>query len=86
MGMMCLILFPHDLLKPLPSSTSEGENNLLLVAHPDDECMFFGPTLLLLSMLGGCEFHVLCISIGNADGLGSLRKLEMMSSCSVFKG
>ncbi|KAL2633359.1 hypothetical protein R1flu_004838 [Riccia fluitans] len=90
MGMMCLILFPHYLLKPLPSSTSgineqKVKRYLLLVAHPDDECMFFGPTLLSLSMLGGCEFHVLCISNGNADGLGSLRKIEMMSSCSVFK-
>ncbi|KAL3680279.1 hypothetical protein R1sor_023235 [Riccia sorocarpa] len=90
MGMILLIMARKHLLKPLPSSTSEIHERklrkyLLLVAHPDDECMFFGPTLLSLSMLGGCEFHVLCISNGNADGLGAVRTLEMMSSCSVFK-
>ncbi|KAG6549176.1 hypothetical protein Mapa_009402 [Marchantia paleacea] len=90
MGMMFLVLFPHYLLKPLPLNTSDFDKQkvkkfLLLVAHPDDECMFFGPTLLSLTMLGGCEFHVLCISNGNADGLGACRTLEMLSSCSVLK-
>ncbi|BBM96968.1 N-acetylglucosaminylphosphatidylinositol deacetylase [Marchantia polymorpha subsp. ruderalis] len=90
MGMMFLVLFPHYLLKPLPFNTSDFDKQkvkkfLLLVAHPDDECMFFGPTLLSLTMLSGCEFHVLCISNGNADGLGACRTLEMVSSCSVLK-
>uniref|UniRef100_A0A914HDP6 N-acetylglucosaminylphosphatidylinositol deacetylase n=1 Tax=Globodera rostochiensis TaxID=31243 RepID=A0A914HDP6_GLORO len=29
-----------------------GEHWLLLIAHPDDETMFFGPTLLFLSSIG----------------------------------
>jgi GlcNAc-PI de-N-acetylase len=35
---------------------------LLVIAHPDDECMFFGPALL--SQLEHYEWHVLCLSTG----------------------
>lgn len=38
---------------------------LLVTAHPDDECMFFGPTLTNLSAKRlKNEIHVLCLSKG----------------------
>jgi N-acetylglucosaminylphosphatidylinositol deacetylase len=73
------------------SSSTHAENArtktnvLLLVAHPDDESMFFGPTLLSLSKLGGYSIRVICLSTGNADGFGARRKLEMVAACSVLK-
>ncbi|CAM6085057.1 unnamed protein product [Calypogeia fissa] len=89
-GIVLLACFPRFLLWPLPSSTlnigKRARRVLLLVAHPDDECMFFGPTLLSLRMQPTIfDLRVLCISSGNADGLGERRKLEMISSCAVLK-
>lgn len=36
---------------------------LLVTAHPDDECMFFGPTLIALKKKN-CRIFVLCMSKG----------------------
>ncbi|PJF19186.1 hypothetical protein PSACC_01032 [Paramicrosporidium saccamoebae] len=59
-------------------------NNVLLVtAHPDDECMFFGPTLRTLQR-SGSHIHVLCLSTGNYDGLGAHRTKELQASCQVL--
>lgn len=56
---------------------------LLLTAHPDDECMFFSPTILnLASRIQSLQ--VLCLSIGNDQGLGSIRKAELEKSCKVL--
>lgn len=52
----------------------------LVVAHPDDEAMFFWPTLSQLRA-AGVTISVLCLSTGNFDGLGDIRKREMENSC-----
>ncbi|RIB06435.1 putative deacetylase LmbE-like domain-containing protein [Gigaspora rosea] len=63
-------------------NTITGLNVLLVISHPDDECMFFSPTLL---ELGKVEYknkmHVLCLSVGNESGLGKIRKKELEASC-----
>ncbi|KAI8103215.1 hypothetical protein M9435_004557 [Picochlorum sp. BPE23] len=56
---------------------------LLVIAHPDDECMFFCPSLSRLQKRGG-EVHVLCLSSGDCHGLGQRRKCELYMSCSVL--
>ncbi|KAH7345586.1 putative deacetylase LmbE-like domain-containing protein [Rhizoctonia solani] len=56
---------------------------LLLTAHPDDECMFFSPTILALKQQNK-EVRGLCLSVGNADGLGPTRAQELVSSYSVL--
>ncbi|PNY29889.1 N-acetylglucosaminyl-phosphatidylinositol de-N-acetylase, partial [Tolypocladium capitatum] len=54
----------------------------LLIAHPDDEAMFFAPTLLSLTRPEtGNHVKVLCLSTGNANGLGETRKRELIKSC-----
>ncbi|CAO3609955.1 unnamed protein product [Cunninghamella blakesleeana] len=63
----------------------KNNNILLLTANPDDECMFFGPTLTSLKSSGTkSHIHVLCLSTGDADGLGSIRKKELSKSCQTF--
>ncbi|KAF6231499.1 hypothetical protein HO173_010251 [Letharia columbiana] len=53
----------------------------LLIAHPDDEAMFFSPTLLALTAPEtGNHVKILCLSSGNADGLGEIRKQELAAS------
>ena len=57
-----------------------GSGALLVIAHPDDECMFFTPTVLGLARQG-ITAHVLCLSTGNFDGLGATRSRELRASC-----
>ncbi|KAI4173901.1 MAG: hypothetical protein LQ343_002669 [Gyalolechia ehrenbergii] len=57
----------------------------LLIAHPDDEAMFFSPTLLALTdPNAGNHVKVLCLSNGNADGLGQVREKELISSAKIL--
>jgi N-acetylglucosaminylphosphatidylinositol deacetylase len=37
---------------------------LFVIAHPDDECMFFGPVILKLAQRNDCQMFVLCLSEG----------------------
>ncbi|EPY52538.1 pig-L [Schizosaccharomyces cryophilus OY26] len=57
---------------------------LFVFAHPDDESMFFGPTLEYLSQHPNVQVHLLCLSNGNADGLGWIRQSELVKAASLF--
>ena len=46
-----------------------------MTSHPDDESMFFGPMLLCRDYHQ--EVHLLCLSNGDADGLGAVRTKEL---------
>jgi N-acetylglucosaminylphosphatidylinositol deacetylase len=50
---------------------------LLVIAHPDDECMFFIPTIVNLIRSTQTVFHILCLSNGNYEGLGKQREKEL---------
>lgn len=53
----------------------------LLIAHPDDEAMFFAPTVLALTRPEtGNHVKILCLSSGDAEGLGPTRKHELAKS------
>lgn len=38
---------------------------LIVTAHPDDESMFFGPTILSLAKRPNCQLYLLCLSNGS---------------------
>ncbi|EAU89380.2 N-acetylglucosaminylphosphatidylinositoldeacety la se [Coprinopsis cinerea okayama7 len=80
-------------------------NVLLLTAHPDDEAMFFAPTLLALTsqqqhglvdietpqeVLSAqrpqkkVDVYSLCLSVGDADGLGRVRPDELSRSLDIL--
>ncbi|KAL5480896.1 GPI12 [Sanghuangporus weigelae] len=71
-------------------------NVLLLTAHPDDECMFFAPTLLGLARITRhvgeqgsyygplADVYSLCLSSGDAEGLGETRKSELEAALDVL--
>ncbi|KAL0579240.1 N-acetylglucosaminyl-phosphatidylinositol de-N-acetylase [Marasmius crinis-equi] len=66
-----------------PSSFHPGSSHqkiLLLTAHPDDECLFFSPTILALRE----SVYSMCISTGNSEGLGEVRKEELGRSLDVL--
>ncbi|XP_006875967.1 PREDICTED: N-acetylglucosaminyl-phosphatidylinositol de-N-acetylase [Chrysochloris asiatica] len=56
---------------------------LLVIAHPDDEAMFFAPTLLGLARLRH-QVSLLCFSTGNYYNQGEIRKKELVQSCEVL--
>eukprot|EP00914_Ancora_sagittata_P020966 GHVO01041211.1.p1 GENE.GHVO01041211.1~~GHVO01041211.1.p1 ORF type:complete len:253 (-),score=37.74 GHVO01041211.1:52-810(-) len=52
----------------------------LVIAHPDDEAMFFLPSIKSLQEDQGI-LNILCLSNGDYEGLGHIREKEMMNSC-----
>lgn len=73
----------------LLNSTETGgggrkRNVLLVVAHPDDESMFFAPTIVYLTS-NGHNLHILCICNGNAEGKGNTRTEELYRACAILK-
>jgi hypothetical protein len=68
----------------LPTSTDVHSSRiLLLTAHPDDESLFFAPTILAL-VNQDTELHLMCLSDGDADGIGHLRSKEIEDSWDVL--
>ncbi|KAL4079564.1 putative deacetylase LmbE-like domain-containing protein, partial [Scleroderma citrinum] len=58
---------------------------LLLTAHPDDECFFFSPTILAFQEDAlRPEIYSLCLSTGNAEGLGEMRRMELGRSLDIM--
>lgn len=53
------------LLRRRPLRRSSLDKYLLVIAHPDDESMFFGPALADVAA-SGAPLHVLCLSTGAA--------------------
>lgn len=53
---------------------------LIITAHPDDESMFFMPSILSM-VQQKIDVHLICFSNGNADGLGKIRQKELLQAC-----
>mmetsp|Transcript_9095 Transcript_9095/g.17117 ORF Transcript_9095/g.17117 Transcript_9095/m.17117 type:complete len:282 (-) Transcript_9095:154-999(-) len=62
---------------------NDNKRFLLVTAHPDDECLFFLPVLTKLRHLGYTVF-LLCLSTGNANGLGKKRISELKECANVL--
>ncbi|KXT08968.1 hypothetical protein AC579_4033 [Pseudocercospora musae] len=76
---LTLWIFTAYMTRSFPTLT--GKRICLVIAHPDDEAMFFAPTLLALTNPAlGNQFVILCFSSGDADGLGHIRKKELVKS------
>ncbi|KAG0143654.1 hypothetical protein CROQUDRAFT_96067 [Cronartium quercuum f. sp. fusiforme G11] len=65
-----------------PSSLSNADSTLVVVAHPDDECLFFAPVILAATQRAGNHGALLVLSSGNHYGLGETRRKELKGSCS----
>lgn len=79
---ICTIIFLFMILKHLKcfyiSNHQFKGRTLLLIAHPDDESMFFAPFVLSARPI------VLCLSIGDYYNKGSIRETEMRALCKNY--
>lgn len=71
-------------------SSDKEKKVMLVISHPDDEAMFFGPTLESLkkttNVITTTKVFCICLSNGNASGLGQTRAKELKkSTLEVFK-
>ncbi|XP_054610223.1 N-acetylglucosaminyl-phosphatidylinositol de-N-acetylase isoform X2 [Dunckerocampus dactyliophorus] len=74
---------PFDyVMNVLPSRETNGSDikALFVTAHPDDECMFFGPTIIRLVEFK-VSVHLMCLSEGDYYNQGAQRKQELFDSC-----
>lgn len=58
------------------------KQNLLIVAHPDDETIFFGGVLQVYRRR---PWKVICVTDGNADGMGAQRNKDFLHACKQLK-
>ncbi|KAJ9065713.1 hypothetical protein DSO57_1016800 [Entomophthora muscae] len=82
--------FPQESLFIIdPSTTKEAsvpsfQKVLIVIAHPDDETMFFAPAIIGLVKDPTIQVHLLCLSTGNQDNLGETRKKELFKACEIL--
>ncbi|EJS44137.1 gpi12p [Saccharomyces arboricola H-6] len=64
---------------------SDSQINLV-IAHPDDEVMFFSPVISQLHSYfpNTVPFNIICMSKGDAEGLGETRVKELNDSASLL--
>ncbi|KAM7217581.1 hypothetical protein V8F06_006965 [Rhypophila decipiens] len=69
----------------LPPQLLAAKNLLIVTAHPDDECLFFAPSILgVLDRNRGINGGLLVMSTGNNYGIGETRKAELIGSCKAL--
>ena len=75
---------PYSRLKML----KEAKRVLIITSHPDDETMFFGPTILSLcrgkSNFLPSNLFLLCMSTGDHKSMGARRKHELYEACRIL--
>ena len=77
-----LWLYTAQLSRSFP--TLQGKRIVLLIAHPDDEAMFFAPTLLALTRPElGNHIKILCLSSGTSPVLTDVRFTWKTDSCII---
>ncbi|KAL4446014.1 hypothetical protein ABPG74_011006 [Tetrahymena malaccensis] len=77
---MIVIILVAKKFKGSKGDQSEEKNILFVIAHPDDESMFFLPTILEMKEQN-YKLHLLSFSNGGFDGLGKIREKELEKCC-----
>ena len=63
---------------------NKNKDVLLITAHPDDEIMFFAPTIKTL-ISQKIRVRILCLSNGDFEGKGKVREEELANVCKNLK-
>lgn len=76
--------FPYD---SISNNTITDREIYFVIGHPDDEVMFFSPTILELSKpIYNNDIHMICFSKGDAEdkSMGAIRHQELMRSAQIL--
>lgn len=65
------------------SKIKGAKRALFVTAHPDDECMFFGPSIVHF-VQQGIDVHLLCITEGGQHSFLSIARLFLTSRTITF--
>lgn len=65
------------------SLTHDAARAVFVIAHPDDECMFFAPSIITL-LKKNISVQLLCLSSGNYYNQGAQRKNELLDSAATL--
>ncbi|GES59677.1 glycan biosynthesis protein [Aspergillus terreus] len=68
----------------VPVAFQHARSILLVTAHPDDETLFFSPSITYRRDDPHTQRGLLVLSSGNYEGIGERRRQEIHSSCSVL--
>lgn len=83
--LLLLALWLYTAHTSLTFPTLRSKRIALLIAHPDDEAMFFSPTVTRLTDPSlRNTFRILCLSTGTAGGLGEVRRGELYKSAALL--
>jgi N-acetylglucosaminylphosphatidylinositol deacetylase len=60
---------------------------VVVIAHPDDESMFFLPTIASIKKKKetGAKLWIVCLTRGNYENLGTIRSLELQRVCEFLE-
>ncbi|XP_060533928.1 N-acetylglucosaminyl-phosphatidylinositol de-N-acetylase [Cylas formicarius] len=84
---LCILLYLAATRWKLFTFTRDMRNArriLFVTAHPDDEVMFFGPTLMHYAQKQNCTVYLLCLSSGKNYGMDKIRTNELFESCKLL--
>uniref|UniRef100_A0A6A7G3D8 N-acetylglucosaminylphosphatidylinositol deacetylase n=1 Tax=Hirondellea gigas TaxID=1518452 RepID=A0A6A7G3D8_9CRUS len=72
--------------KSTECSTTRQRRVLFVIAHPDDECMFFGPTILHFTQKEKAMVFLICLTNGSYNNaeIGRRRQRELWESCQLL--
>ncbi|KAF7171729.1 hypothetical protein CNMCM5623_004027 [Aspergillus felis] len=68
----------------VPVAFQHAKSILFVTAHPDDETLFFSPSITYRRDDPQVKRALLAISSGNYEGIGERRRQEIHDSCSVL--
>ncbi|CAI7637637.1 unnamed protein product [Penicillium crustosum] len=68
----------------VPDIFRHARRPILIVAHPDDETLFFSPSILYHRHAPHVTRSLLVISSGNHNGIGEQRQTEIHKSCAAL--
>ncbi|XP_065671972.1 N-acetylglucosaminyl-phosphatidylinositol de-N-acetylase-like [Hydra vulgaris] len=76
-----VVVWINLLKKPSFESIFINQKSVALItAHPDDEVVFFSPTILQLQK-NGVLFYLICVTFGDYEGHGADRMEELYNCC-----
>ncbi|XP_066255707.1 N-acetylglucosaminyl-phosphatidylinositol de-N-acetylase [Euwallacea similis] len=92
LGLICYILLCVTLymciaqlgLLGFTEDMRHAKRILFITAHPDDEVMFFGPTIFHYTQKPNCIVFLMCMSSGKNYGMDKVRTNELYESCKIL--